>query len=206
MPLLMQAKLLRTIQEREVLPLGSTQPVKVDVRMIASSNKNLSEAVKQGEFREDLFYRIHVIVIHLPPLKERKEDIPLLADFFFKKFSENSSKKIKGFSPASLQKMIQYDWPGNVRELENTIESAMAMATQDVITEDFILQPQRIKVKPFQSFKKAKEEFEKSYLIELIEMANGNMSKAAEISKKYRADLYELFKKHDLKPADFRRQ
>ena len=205
MPLLMQAKLLRVIQEKEVSPLGSAMPLKVDVRLIASSNKNLSDAVKNGEFREDLFYRIHVIVIHLPPFKERKEDIPLLADFFLKKFSKNGSKKIKGFSPASIQKMIQYDWPGNVRELENTIESAVAMATKDVITEDFILQTKKIEVKPFQPFKKAKEEFEKGYLIELIEMANGNMSKAAEISKKYRADLYELFKKHDLKPADFRR-
>ncbi len=206
LPLLMQAKLLRVIQEKEVLPLGGTAPLKVDARLIASSNRNLAEAVKHGEFREDLFYRIHVIVIHLPPLKARKEDIPLLADFFLKKFAKSGAKKIKGFSPASLQKMIQYDWPGNVRELENTIESAVAMATTDVITEDLILQTRKVEVNSFQPFKKAKENFEKSYLIELIEMANGNMSRAAEISKKYRADLYELFRKHDLKPADFRRR
>jgi two-component system, NtrC family, response regulator GlrR len=205
MPLTMQAKLLRVIQEKEVTPIGGTHPLKVDVRLIASSNKNIEEAVRRGEFREDIFYRIHVIVIHLPPLRERKEDIPLLADFFLKKFTASSSKKIQAFSPAAIQKMIQYDWPGNVRELENTIEAAVAMATQEVIAENLILQTRDIDVTTFFPFKKAKDEFEKSYLLQLIKTAGGNMSKAADISGKYRADLYELFKKHDLKPSDFRK-
>jgi two-component system response regulator GlrR len=205
MPLSMQTKLLRVIQEKEVLPVGGSMPYKLDVRLIASSNRNLEEAVRGGTFREDIFYRIHVIVIHLPPLRERKEDIPLLADFFLKKFEKNSAKEIKGFSPAALQKMIQYDWPGNVRELENSIESAAAMVTQDIIPEELILQARNIKRTPLQAFKDAKLEFEKNYLLELIEKAEGNMSRAAEISGKYRADLYELFRKHDLKPSDFRK-
>ncbi len=205
MPLAMQAKLLRVIQEKEVLPVGGGSPFKLDVRLIASSNRNLEEAVREGAFREDIFYRIHVIVIHLPPLRERKEDIPLLADFFLKKFAKNSQKSIKGFTPGALQKMIQYDWPGNVRELENSIESAAAMATQDIIPEELILQTRNIKRTPLSPFKDAKAEFEKNYLLELIESAEGNMSRAAEISGKYRADLYELFRKHDLKPADFRK-
>jgi two-component system, NtrC family, response regulator GlrR len=205
MPLAMQTKLLRVIQEKEVLPVGGSRPFKLDVRLIASSNRNLEEEVQEGNFREDIFYRIHVIVIHLPPLRERKEDIPLLADFFLKKFTKNSSKKIKGISPAALQKMIQYDWPGNVRELENSIESAVAMATQGIIPEELILQARNIKRAPLASFKEAKAEFEKNYLLELIETAGGNMSRAADISGKYRADLYELFRKHDLKPSDFRK-
>jgi two-component system, NtrC family, response regulator GlrR len=205
MPLAMQAKLLRVIQEREVTPIGGTQTLKVDVRLIASSNKNIEEAVKRGEFREDIYYRIHVIVIHLPPLRERKEDIPLLSDFFLKKFSAGTSKNIRAFSPGALQKMIQYDWPGNVRELENAVEAAVAMATQDIISEDLILQTRKMEATPFCPFKKAKEDFERNYLLQLIEAAEGNMSRAADISGKYRADLYELFKKHDLKPSDFRR-
>lgn len=206
MPLPMQAKLLRVIQEREVMPVGGTIPLKVDFRLIASSNKNLKEAVEKGEFREDIFYRIHVIVINLPPLRERKEDIPLLSDFFLKKFTKNTSKEIKGFSPAALQKMIQYEWPGNVRELENAIEGAVAMATRDVITDELILQSRNFEVSAINPYKKAKQDFEKSYLVQLIETAQGNISKAAEISGKYRADLYELFKKHNLKPADFRKR
>lgn len=206
MPLPMQAKLLRVIQEREVMPVGGSTPLKVDFRLIASSNKNLKKAVEKGEFREDIFYRIHVIVINLPPLRERKEDIPLLSDFFLKKFTENTSKKIKGFSPAALQKMIQYEWPGNVRELENAIEGAVAMATRDVITDELILQSRNFEANAMNPYKKAKQDFEKNYLVQLIETAQGNISKAAAISGKYRADLYELFKKHKLKPADFRKR
>ncbi|MFH0724905.1 MAG: sigma-54 dependent transcriptional regulator [Pseudomonadota bacterium] len=205
MPLAMQTKLLRVIQEREVTPVGGSHPLKVDVRLIASSNKNLEEAVKRGEFREDIFYRIHVIVIHLPPLRERKEDIPLLSNFFLKKISTGASKDIKAFSPPAVQKMIRYDWPGNVRELENAVEAAVAMATRDIISEELILQTRKMEVTTFCPFKKAKEDFEKNYLLQLIETAGGNMSKAADISGKYRADLYELFRKHDLKPSDFRR-
>jgi two-component system response regulator GlrR len=205
MPLAMQAKLLRVIQEREVTPVGGSHPLKVDVRLIASSNKNLEDAVKRGEFREDIFYRIHVIVIYLPPLRDRKEDIALLTDFFLKKICAGTSKDIKAFSSPALQKMIQYDWPGNVRELENTVEAAVAMATQDVISEELILQTRKMDIATFCSFKKAKEDFEKNYLLQLMETAGGNISKAADISGKYRADLYELFKKHDLKPSDFRR-
>lgn len=205
MPLSMQAKLLRVIQEKEVTPVGGNLPLKVDVRLIASSNKNLEEAVRRGEFREDIFYRIHVVVINLPPLRERKEDLPLLCDFFLKKYSESNSKNIRGFTPAAIQKMLQHDWPGNVRELENTIEAAVAVSGSDVISEDLILQTRNIGVNPFIPLKKAKEDFEKNYLLQLIEITGGNMSKAADLSGKYRADLYELFKKHDLKPSDFRK-
>jgi two-component system response regulator GlrR len=205
MPFAMQAKLLRVLQEQEFYPLGGRKTVKVDVRLITSSNKDLKEAVKNGDFREDLFYRVHVIVINLPPLKERKEDLPLLAKFFLRKFTKKTKKKIEGFSPGAMQKLMLYNWPGNVRELENAIEGAVALATKDIITDDILLQTQELEIESLKTFKKAKEKFEKDYLVHLIGLSQGNMSKAAEMSGKYRADLYELLKKYDLKPADFRK-
>ncbi len=205
MPLSMQVKLLRVLQEREFYPLGGRKTLKVDVRLLATSNRNILNEVDKGNFREDLFYRIHVIKIKLPALKERKEDIPLLVNFFLKKFTEKTRKTIKGFSPDAMQKLILYDWPGNVRELENAIEGAVAMANQDMITADIILQTRKLEIESLKPLKKAKEDFEKNYLTQLIGLTQGNMSKAAELSGKYRADLYELLKKYDLKPADFRK-
>ncbi len=204
MPLSMQVKLLRVLEEREFYPLGGDKPIKVDVRIIVASNKNLEEEVEKGNFRKDLYYRIHVIPIKLPPLRERKEEIPLLARYFLKKISKKMNKKINALSPSVLQKLILYSWPGNVRELENTIECAIAMTTQNVITEDLVLQPQESEPGQLIPLKSAKEDFEKNYLIQLIELTQGNVSQAAKLAGKYRADLYELLKKHDLNPADFR--
>ena len=113
-------------------------------------------------------------------------------------------KEIKGLSPSALQKLLLHPWPGNVRELENTIEFAVAMATKDIITEDLVLQPQETDPGYLIPLKNAKEDFEKNYLIQLIELTQGNVSQAAKLAGKYRADLYELLKKHDLNPADFR--
>lgn len=205
MPLSMQAKLLRVLQEKEFYPLGGGAIRKVDARFIATSNRILEESVEKGEFREDLFYRIHVIVLKIPPLRERKEDIPLLAKFFFNKNMKKSEKKIKGFTPAALQKMMLYAWPGNVRELENAVEGAVAMTTQDIITEDLILKGRPFEDEGLKSFKSAKSDFEKFYLVQLMELTQGNISKASELSGKYRADLYDLLKKYNLDPADFRR-
>jgi len=204
MPLSMQAKLLRVLEEREFYPLGGEKPIKVDVRIIVASNKNLEEEVQKGNFRKDLYYRIHVIPIKLPPLRERKEEIPDLARYFLEKMNKKMNKKINGFSPSVLQKLFLHSWPGNVRELENTIECAVAMATQNIITDDMVLQPQDSDQKRLSTLKSAKEDFEKNYLMQLIELTQGNVSQAAKLAGKYRADLYELLKKHDLNPADFR--
>ena len=205
MPLAMQVKLLRVIQEREFYPLGSSKIVKVDVRIIATSNRDLKKEVEQGNFREDLFYRIHVIQIDLPPLRERNEDIPQLAKFFLNQFSEKASKAVKGFAPAAIQKLMLYDWPGNVRELKNEVERAVVMTTQDLITEDIVLPGQETEGEILKPLKQAKEEFERDYLERLIDLTSGNVSRAAELSGKYRADLYDLLKKHELDPADFRK-
>jgi two-component system response regulator GlrR len=204
MPLMMQAKLLRVLQEKEFYAIGGGKTIKVDTRLISTSNKKLEEVVSNGQFREDLFYRVYVIPIKLPPLRERKEDIPLLAEFFLKKFSEKAKKQIQGLSSGALQKLLGYSWPGNVRELENTIECAVAMSTQAIVNEDLILQTQNLEKRRIKLYKEAKEDFEKDYLVHLIDVTQGNMSRAAELAGKYRADLYDLLRKHNLDPASFR--
>ncbi len=211
MPLSIQAKLLRVLQERQFYPVGSGKPVAVDVRVIVATKKELEDEVKSGFFREDLYYRIHVIPIHLPALRERKEDIPLLVEHFLKRFIQQMKKDVKGLTPVAMRRLMLHEWPGNVRELENTIEYAVAMTRQDILTEDLILQT---KV-PFQKnemaedtlkpLKEAKDAFEKGYLIHLLELSEGNVSQAARLAGKYRADFYDLLKKHDLKVDDFKK-
>ena len=205
MVLSMQAKFLRVLQEKEFYPVGASKTVKVNTRFIASSNKNLDAEVKKGTFREDLFYRIHVIVIQLPPLRRRKDDIPLLANYFLNKYSREAKKDIAGFTPSALQKLMFHEWPGNVRELENTIECAVALATENIISETSILPDHNVAESGPPSFKNAKENFEKNYLTQLIELTGGNVSQAAKLAGKYRADLYQLLKKYGIKAADYRK-
>jgi len=206
-PLPIQAKLLRVLQERQFHPVGSEQQLEVDVRIIVATNKNLEDQVKQGLFREDLYYRIHVIPIELPPLRERREDIPLLVEHFIKKFGEKMKKNVKGLTPVALQKLMFHEWPGNVRELENTIEYALAMTTQDMITEELILPTKSSEPEDLvKTLKNARDAFEKTYLIQLLEITRGNVSIAAKMAGKYRADFYMILKKHNLDPAAFKDQ
>jgi two-component system response regulator GlrR len=206
MSLSIQAKVLRVLQERQFYPVGSEKPMEVDVRVVVATQKDLESQVKQGLFREDLFYRIHVIPIHLPPLRERKEDIPPLVDYFLKKFGQQMKKEVKGLTTMAMQRLMLHDWPGNVRELENTIECAVAMTQDDTLTEELVLQKRDVlsedRLKPL---KEAKEAYEKSYLIHLLEICAGNVSKAAKIAGKYRADFYDLLKKHNLRKEDFKK-
>jgi len=206
MPLSTQAKLLRVLQERQFYPVGGEKPIDVDVRLIVATNKDLEAQVKEGLFRDDLFYRIHVIPVYLPPLRERKEDIPPLVKHFVKKFSLQMKKEVEDLTPGALQKLMLYDWPGNVRELENTMEFAVAMTQHDVIAEDLVLQTKAIVSQdPFKPLKKAKDDFERVYLIRLLEICEGNVSKAAKLAGKHRADFYDLLKKHDLKTGDYKK-
>ncbi len=187
------------------MPIGSNKTVEVDIRLIVASNKNLEEEVKKGLFREDLFYRIDVIPIHIPPLRERKEDIPLLVRHFLKKFSYQMNKELTNLTPEAMQKLMLHNWPGNVRELENTIEYAAAITTQNVITDDLILNTKVLSSGPLKTYKKARAEFEKGYLIHLLELTKGNVSKASQLAGKYRADIYSLMKKHEINIGDFKK-
>jgi len=134
MDLALQSKLLRVLQEKEITPLGSNKKQKIDVRIIAATNKNLEKAIEEGSFREDLFYRLNVITIGLPPLRERKEDIPLLVEHFINKYNINFKKNVKGIDPAALKMLENYDYKGNIRELENIIERAVALTNSNRIT------------------------------------------------------------------------
>jgi len=203
----MHKPVLRVLQEKDFYPVGSEKLTEVDVRIIAATNKNLEEQVKQGLFREDLYYRVHVIPIYLPSLRERKEDIPPLVDHFLGIFSQQAKKALKGVTPEAMQKLMLYDWPGNVRELENVIEYAVAMSDKDFITEDLILRTKggTVPQTHVQPLKKARDAFEKSYLIYLLELSRGKVTEAARLAGKYRADLYLLLKKHNLNPDNFKK-
>ncbi|MEN6375158.1 MAG: sigma-54 dependent transcriptional regulator [Smithella sp.] len=205
-PLSMQGKLLKALEEKEFYPLGSQKPVKVDIRIVSASNKDIEKEVENGNFRSDLFYRIHVIPIRMPPLRERKDDIPLLVEYFLGKSAAKMNKQIKSISPQALKKIMMYPWPGNVRELENVIECAAVLARDDVINEDMlVIQNPKMDEGVFLSFKESKNDFERNYLMDLMKISKGNVSQAAKIAGKYRADLYALLEKHDLNPLDFRK-
>jgi two-component system, NtrC family, response regulator GlrR len=210
MPMGLQAKLLRALQERRFYPVGSEIELEVDVRVIVATNKDIEALVGQGLFREDLFYRIHVIPVFLPPLRERKEDIPLLVEHFRKKFAREMNKDVKGVSPMALRKLMLYDWPGNIRELENTMEYAIALTQEDIIQEDLIFPHQTREETPTSSaippLKEARDAYEKSYLIHLLSLCKGNITKASQLAGKYRADFYDLLKKHSLKAENFKKQ
>jgi len=221
MPLTIQVKLLRALEERQFYPVGSEKPVQVDVRVVVATKKDLVEEVKRGLFREDLFYRIHVIPLVLPPLKERTEDIPPLVEHLLRKICQQVKKDVVGLTPKAMQKLMQHDWPGNVRELENTLEFAVTMTQNNVVSDDLILQtkgptpPSVVEEAPqshllpvpgsLRSLKEARADFERAYLIRLLELCSGKASKAAEIAGKYRADFYDLLKKHEIKLADYKR-
>jgi two-component system response regulator GlrR len=205
-PLPMQGKLLKAIEEKEFYPLGSHRTVKVDVRIVSASNREIEKEVEKGNFRSDLFYRVHVVPIKVPPLRERKEDIPILMDHFLTKMADKLKKPTKSLSPAALQKLMLYSWPGNVRELENMIECAVVMSTENVISEDLIIVPgQKDDKSAFKPLKESKQDFERDYLVQLMKISRGNVSRASKLAGKYRADLYELLEKYHINPLDFRK-
>ena len=201
----MQGKLLKALEEKEFYPLGSHRTVKVDVRIVSASNKDIEKEVEKGTFRGDLFYRVHVIPIRVPPLRERKEDIPLLVEHFLDKVAGKLKRPVKALSPAALQKLMIYSWPGNVRELENMIECAVVMSPEEIISEEMILlSGQEMGETAFKTLKASKQDFEKNYLIQLMKISRGNVSQASKLAGKYRADLYELLEKYRINPLDFR--
>jgi two-component system, NtrC family, response regulator GlrR len=204
MPIGLQGKLLRALQNREILPVGGQNPVKVDVRILAATNKDLEQAVREGRFREDLYYRIHVVPLWLPPLRQRREDVPSLAQFFLKRSVQQHGKQVKGFTPEAMQRLIAHSWPGNVRELENTIERAVVMSANDLITPEFLPLSSQESSAPgsLQPLTEAKENFEREYLKDLLRATQGNISRAAQIAGRYRADFYKLLKKYGLHPSD----
>lgn len=190
LPLHLQVKLLNLIQEKEFERIGDLRPRKVDVRIIAATNRDLKDMVERGEFREDLYYRLNVVSIHLPPLRERKEDIPHLVNFFLKKFSKLHNRSIKGFSPGAMKLLLEYDYPGNVRELENIVESAVIIAKGAIVKEEDL--PEELKLK--RHHKRKKQENEKEKIKEALLKAGGNKTLAAKLLGMHRTTLWRKLK------------
>ena len=183
-PLAMQVKLLRVIQERELQRVGGDQTIKVDVRILAATNRDLKQEVEEGRFRQDLYYRLNVVALQLPPLRERKEDIPLLAMHFLKMFAEKNSKAVKGFTPAAMDRLLKYSWPGNVRELENAVERAVVLLIGEYVSERELppsLTDEGDNGKPpkrdFGNM--TLEEIERMAVLDTLEQVGGNKSEAA---------------------------
>jgi DNA-binding NtrC family response regulator len=200
-----QAKLLRVIQEKEFMRLGSVDTVKVDVRIIAATNADLSKLMKENHFREDLFYRLNVINMGLPPLRRRREDIPLLVNHFLEKYAEENKKRVRELTPDAMRIIMDHPWPGNVRELENTIERAVVLCTTDRIGVDLLPDYLRFPVQTDQpamilpadglSLKDAVSRYERTMILQSLELANGVQKKAAELLQLKPSTLNEMMKR-----------
>ena len=217
MPLQLQAKILRVLQEREVTPVGSCNTVKVSTRVIAATNRDLDYERDKGKFREDLYYRLSVLHLHLPSLKDRKEDIESLVDNFVQIFNQKFNKKIRRPNNNVFARIKSYSWPGNIRELRNAIERAVILTDsnemrledllpykelekssvnvcQDEANQDFFVMPE--------NFMEAKKVFERTYIKKILKISSGNITEAARLSGQFRANIYRLIKKHDIKVSD----
>ncbi len=207
LPLLAQVKFLRFLQEREFRPLGATKMRQADVRVIAAANSNLEEAVKTGRLREDLFYRLNIVPLMLPSLRERREDIPLLARHFLRRYEVEFDKEIAGVSPEAMHLLMVHSWPGNVRELEHVIERAVVLAKGPIVQlEDLVLS--RLETDGRQSLRQAKanmvEKFEKTYIQGLLVAYQGNITRAAEAAQKNRRAFWQLIRRHHIDVQSFK--
>jgi DNA-binding NtrC family response regulator len=213
-----QAKLLRVLQEKEFKPVGGTVSKKVNIRLIAATNKDLEKMIKDGTFMEDLYYRLNIVPFHLPPLKDRAEDIPLLSAHFLKKYAEEMGKAIKGFTPEAMDKLARYPWPGNVRELEHVIERTLVMTDEDLIRPEHLFlkyQEERVEEeRPVpttseelkeikkQLREKAVEEIEKAFVLKALERHDWNVTRASEEVGMLRPNFQALMRKYNLRARE----
>ena len=201
MPLHIQVKLLRVLQDRQIRPVGSSRPVAVNVRIISATHKNLEEAILENTFREDLFYRLNVVSLELPPLHKRKEDIPLLAEHFVTILTERKDGQEKRFTPEAMKILVEAQWPGNIRQLYNVVENAVALATSSLITEDLLYDAIKQHQKKILPLSEARRQFEQQYLIQLLQTTQGNVSQAARLAQRNRTDFYKLLNRHHIVPS-----
>jgi DNA-binding NtrC family response regulator len=216
--LAIQAKLLRVLQEREFTPVGGTKSKKVDIRLIAATNKDLEKMIKEETFREDLYYRLNIVPITLPPLKDRQEDVPLLAAHFLKKYAEEMGKPVMGFAPEAMKRLMRYPWPGNVRELENVIERSVVMSEGDVIRADHLVLPREeekeaveiqvpvtsdaLKEIKKHLREKAVEDVERAFILGALERNNWNVTRASEEVGMLRPNFQALMRKYNLRARE----
>jgi two-component system response regulator GlrR len=204
MPLPLQVKLLRVLQERMVRPVGATEAIPVDVRIMSATHRDLDSAMREGQFREDLYYRLNVVSLTVPPLAARREDIPLLANHFLSKLADKYGKRVNGFASDALKALATASWPGNVRQLHNVVEQVTALATTPLIPLALVQRALRVPTMEVLSYAEARTRFEREYLVGLLKMTDGNVADAARLAERNRTEFYRLLQKHGLTPGQFR--
>ena len=204
MPLSLQVKLLRVLQDFAVRPVGSVRGIPVNVRVISATNTDLEQGVKSSRFREDLYYRLNVVPLHLPPLAERREDIQPLLNHFLKRVGQRDNKKRKRFAPEAVEYLASAPWPGNIRQLMNVVELCCALTNTDIIPLAMAQKALRDQPAHVQTLKDAKEDFERSYLVSVLRVTNGHVSHAARLAGRNRTEFYKLLKQHHIEPEEFR--
>src|SRR6476620_6629548 len=204
MPLLLQVKLLRVLPERPVRPVGSTHAISVDVRIISATPRDLNAAIAAGSFREDLYYRLDVVALTIPVLSQRREDIPLLTNYFLSMFSEKYQKNINGFSPEAMEMLLSASWPGNVRQLMNVVERCMVLSTTPLISAVLVYDAMHREEEQLVSFEEARKSFERDYLVRVLKISGGNVTQAARLAKRNRTEFYKLLQRYQLDPSVFK--
>ena len=205
MPISLQVKLLRALQEQMIRPVGSSKQIPINVRVISATHRNLSSEMEEGNFREDLYYRLNVVNIVLPSLRERSEDIPLLARYLLKKSAEKHDVKVSRFSDDAMQLLTTCLWPGNVRQLVNVVEQCVALTQTPVIASHLVEQALSASEQKWPTLTEARDAFEQQYLLKLLKMTDGNVTRAAELAGRNRTDMHKLMKKHAIQSGDFKR-
>jgi len=204
MPASLQVKLLRVLQEKQVRPVGSTKSIDVDVRVISATHCDIDQELTLGNFREDLYYRLSVAPLEIPRLKDRRQDIPLLANHFLLEFSHVAKQKLKTFSPDAMELLIKAEWRGNIRQLRNVVEQSFALCTTSVIPARLVLKALRGKSDEIVSLSEAKKRFERDYLLKLLQLTNGNVTQASRLADRNRTEFYKLLHRHHIEPAEFK--
>jgi two-component system, NtrC family, response regulator GlrR len=204
MPLSLQVKLLRVLQERTVRPVGSNDSITIDVRVLSATHRNLDQAMAEGLFRADLYYRLNVVKLRLPPLAERREDIALLAQHVLQGLAERYRKTLNGFAPDALEALVAAPWPGNVRQLVNVVEQVCALANSPLIPLALVQRALESPKAEVLSYADAKHRFERDYLSQLLKLTSGNVADAARMADRNRTEFYRLLQKHGLDPQRFR--
>jgi two-component system response regulator GlrR len=204
MPLPLQAKLLRVLQDREVRPVGATQTIPVDVRIVSATHRDLDAQMKTGQFREDLYYRLNVVSLSLPPLADRREDIVPLAQHFLATVAGRYSKDVKAFAPDALELMLGAPWPGNVRQLLNVVEQVVALSSGGIVPASLVQQALRQEPASLEPLEEARKAFERDYLVRILRMTAGNVTQAAKLAQRNRTEFYKLLERHRLEPKTFK--
>ena len=206
MPMSIQAKLLRALQERMIRPVGASTQAPINVRVICATHKNLILEMQEHRFREDLYYRINVVSLEIPPLAKRREDIPLLANHFLAVLNKKYHKNINGFAPEAFELLISAPWPGNVRQLQNIMEQVVVLSTTPIITSGLVERALQDNISSIITFDAARKNFEQQYLINLLKATQGNVTQAARIADRNRTEFYKILDRHHINPALFKTQ